>query len=165
MVNLDKHLSNVHFTKPGTKEQKVLCKLGRDRTLLEGKNNQCPLRGCKVKVKNVKHHLSNVHKDVSKADKVLALRPLRWSQAMKELREYRAAKKRPELVTDLDITYFEAMQAHDPKGQVAPPIEEPKCRNRECKTTERRNDVLISKLRHMLSIAQKVSRDLCYNEA
>ena len=157
VTNVDRHLLRVHRTSPKTGEQSVLCKLGRDRTLLERVECQCPISGCTAVVTHVKHHLRNVHGGLSKVQMELALRPLRWERAMCELRDLRAKKGEPPLVTDLDIHFFAAKEAgvavESPRLQY-----EHKCRKKQCEQKDHVN----GKMRKQLSIAQNVSRDLLF---
>ena len=163
-MHLDRHLLKLHGTKPHSPEQSVLCKLGRDRTLLEGLECPCPIPGCRAVVRHLNHHMRNVHSGLSKAEVDTVLRPLRWEVAMCELHNLRAAEPPAlPLVTELDLRFFEGKEAEEPPPP--PPIKDHKCRRSQCELIKQKKDKLNRKLHKQLYIAHKVSRDLWYNEA
>ena len=71
ILNVDKHLKSIHSLKPHSEEQRILCSLGTDRTPVEGEEVLCPLfrkTGCVARVKNVRHHVRNKHKEINTND-------------------------------------------------------------------------------------------------
>ena len=99
-----KHVGNAHRTVPKSKEQSILCKLGRDRICLDDLPLDCPVRGCNARLRHLLHHFKNCHREPSPARTAEELRPLRRCVVFTQLRELRRAGE--PMVTDLDTVYF-----------------------------------------------------------
>ena len=97
------HLIHSHGTKPGSEEHRILCKLGRDQTPLDGVYN-CPVReetGCTAITELPTQHLRSFHGHMSTDQINRTLRPLRYQVAIKYLRDLRASGTN--LVTSIDL--------------------------------------------------------------
>ena len=161
IAGVDTHLISEHGTISGSEEQKILCKLGRDRIHLPEGTYTCPLRkkGCKSVVKNPVHHLKGSrHEPMTTRQINMILRPLRWQVAMQQLRDLRTSGA--PMVTSLDL-----LEEQPPISPASTPSVSARCGKDAC---ERMRKVckfqtrLISSLREQLKQAQ-VSTDFWYN--
>ena len=157
---VDTHLLSEHGTISGSEEQKILCKLGRDRIDLSDGTYACPLstKGCKSVVKHPVHHLKGkCHSSLTPRRRIMLLRPLRWQVAMQQLRDLRTSGA--PMVTSLDLIEEASTST------ASTPSASARCGNKACvemRKACRIQTKLLSSMREQLKQAQ-VSTDFWYN--